>query len=337
MRLQSGYSGHGARFLGTALIALGCSLFTFTALAQTPVAGPAGALEVADRDSRGSVVRSFQDGFTGSGSVDGRIPVGHAPDFEDAFGQPTFAAAHIDDRGSFWVEGRADNPFPGEDNGHPLAFTNLLYRLRKDSPSAGFSLNISEGQLFLADSGGSRLPLDARVEISADVLSGDGLTLYSRFNGFAEISGHGGIPALSTYDFSSNGLSVTDADFFLGRSGDTITDALLAIPASTVHLDLSAAPVGEQFLVNVTATALAHNTFLEGIAFAYLRDPLKIDDPDPTAGASGVSFSGVTVLPTVPEPPAAAMFAAGVLAILYLGIRRRRQPFRGPAPVSFVM
>jgi hypothetical protein len=315
------------------VLALGCSLATCAAQAQSVVAGPAGAVDLADRGSTGQVLRSFQNGFTGSGSVDGRIPVGSAPAFTDAFGEPTFAAAHADDHGIFWVEGRADNPFQPDDAGNPLAFTNLLYRLRKDSPSAGFSLNISEGQLFLADFGSATLPLRARVEINADVLSADGLTLYSRFAGFAEISGHGGIPALATYDFSSMGLSVTDADFFLGHEsppGTTITDALLAIPASTVNLDLSAAPAGAQFLVNITATALAFNQPGENIAFAYLRDPLKFDDADPTAGASGVVFSGVTVLPAVPEPATAAMFAAGLLVLLHLcGGRQRRATTAG--------
>jgi len=304
--------------------ALGCIVVDRAASAQTSVAGPAGALYLADRDSHSNVLRSLEDGFAGSGAVDGKIPVGGAPGYKDVLGHATFAAGHADDGGTFWVEAAADNPFMPDDNGNALAYTSMLYRMRKDSPSASFSLNISPGQLFLADAGSAHLPMKARVEMNADVLSGDGLTLYSRWTGFVELSGHGGTPALSTYNYTSHGLSVTPGSYFEDRDsfGTTIVSAFLLIPASTVQLDLGAAPTGAQFLVNVTATALAYNQFAESTAYAYLRDPLKFDDPDATAGATGLSFSGLTVL-AVPEPAPAALFAIGLLVLLRFSKRRR--------------
>lgn len=291
-----------------------CSLLTAATYAQTPVAGPAGALYLADRDSRSNVVQSFQDGFAGIGAVDGRITVGSAPDFKDNLGHLTYAAGHVDVGGTFWVEAAADNPFMPEDRGNALAYSSLLYRVRKDSPSATFSLNISDGQLLLADFGSAFLPLKARVEMNADVLSADGLTLYSRWTGYAELSGHGGVPFLSTYSYTSQGLSVTAGSYFEERDslGTTIVSAFLLIPASTVFLDIGTAPTGEQFLVNVTATALAYNQEAESTAYAYFRDPLKFNDPDPLAGASGTAFSGVTLLP-VPEPATGLLLGAGLL------------------------
>jgi hypothetical protein len=291
-----------------------CSLLTVAAQAQTPVAGPAGALYLADRDSKSNVVRSFQDGFAGIGSVDGRIDVGSAPNYKDNLGHPTFAAGHVDAGGTFWVEAAADNPFMPEDSGNALAYSSMLYRLRKESPSATFSLNISDGQLYLADFGSAFLPLKVRVEMNADVLSADGLTLYSRWTGYAELTGHGGIPARSTYTYTSDGLSVTAGSYYeeLDSFGTTIISAFLLIPASTVNLDLGAAPTGSQFLVNVTATALAYNQEAESTAYAYLRDPLKFNDADPLAGASGLTLTGLTLLP-VPEPSTGALLGAGML------------------------
>jgi hypothetical protein len=302
-----------------------CSLLTVAAQAQTPVAGPAGALYLADRDSKSQVVRSFQDGFAGIGAVDGRIVVGSAPDYKDNLGHATFAAGHVDVGGTFWVEAAADNPFMPEDSGNALAYSSMLYRLRKDSPSAAFSLNISDGQLYLADFGSAFLPLKARVEVNADVLSADGLTLYSRWTGYAELAGHGGVPFRSTYDYTSQGLSVTAGSYFeeLDSFGTTIVSAFLLIPASTVHLDLGAAPTGGQFLVNVTATALAYNQEAESTAYAYLRDPLKFNDADPLAGASGITFAGVTLLP-VPEPTTTVLLAAGLLVFARRFWRRDR-------------
>jgi hypothetical protein len=299
------------------------SLFTVATNAQTPVAGPAGALYLADRDSKFNVVQSFQDGFAGIGSVDGRIAVGSAPNYKDNLGHPTFAAGHVDVGGTFWVEAAADNPFMPEDRGNALAYSSMLYRLRKDSPSATFSLNISDGQLFLADFGSAFLPLKARVEMNADVLSADGMTLYSRWTGYAELRGHGGVPFRSTYEYTSEGLSVKAGSYFqeFDSLGTTIIDAFLLIPASTVYLDLGAAPTGTQFLVNVTATALAYNQEAESTAYAYLRDPLKFSDADPLAGASGLNFTGVTLLP-IPEPATGVLFAAGMLVV---AIRRRRE------------
>lgn len=293
--------------------------------------GPAGAIYLAERDSLGNVLHSFGDGFAGTGSVSGKISVGSG---KDVLGQPTYASAYVNDAGTFWAAASADNPYMPDDNGNALAYTSMLYRMRKDAPNASFSLNISNGQLFLADYGSAHLPLHARVEMNADVLSADGLTLYSRWTGFADLSGHGGIPNLTTYNWQSSGLSVTAGSYFedLDSLGTTIVSAFLLIPESTVLLDLSAAPTGEQFLVNVTATALAYNQFAESTAFAFLRDPLKFDDPDPdpSAGASGVSFSGVSVA-AAPEPGTAGLLASGVF-MLVLARKRVLRRSAGAAP-----
>jgi hypothetical protein len=179
-------------------------------------------------------------------------------------------------------------------------------------------LHVNGGVLQLTDQDFGRVPLRADVQLSAFVIFGGG---HTNFRADAFLSGNSGPKFERTFDFTSDNLGVTQADFTLKSSGLNDTGATLLIPESFIPVDLSTVPVDAEFAVEVTLDGEVSSPGGEVVASAYFRDPAHIDDADPLAGAVSI-IVGESPVVSVPEPSTTSLLVVALPALLVL-LRRR--------------
>jgi hypothetical protein len=279
---------------------------------------------VEEKNSLGHDIQNVPDHATGKPPTKTRIGLGDPP-HENFLGEPAFAEAFsafdaATKESTYWVDINANNRRTN-DNGTGAALVQLFYRFRKDSPSSTFTLNLTGGLLQIRD-GGVRFPLNARVDLTADV--GDENGTFSKFEGFALVTGKGGQPFEETFDFKSQNLGVTFMNYSEQRSSSFVSGATLQLPAGKLNLDMGNVAVGAEVTVSITLTAEATAPQGEGSARAFFRDPTSLNGDD-LLGGSSITFSGLTLLPpAVPEPTTLLLTTSGLITFACIGRRRFR-------------
>ncbi len=292
----------------------------------TVVAMPARALLITSEravslaeDSTQFVPVRQDTGDTAAGRDSATVSLGNGT---NAFGQPAIAGAFgafPTSQGVYWVVLNADNtPNLGDDG---LGFTKveLTYKAIKQFGDTAFVLNIVPGRLEIDDGEGQSTPLRASVDLNAGVFgpTGDRLTGASAH---ADLTGHGGTFQTETFDLDSAGLGATLTKQDDG--GNNVVGATAEWGARQLPLDLSQIVDGTQIEIDVDLTGNVFAPGGETIASAFFRDPAHVNDPDPFAGASTVTFETAAGI-GVPEPSGLALIGPG-LAWLWAWRRRRR-------------
>ena len=314
----------------TSLLRIGLilgGLLPLPAHAQTAADVALKQTEVLEQNSQLQNLQDVLTVKTEPGSIYSSIPLG---DGTTILGEPAFASAYVNDNGTFWVEMNANNQFVPTDDGSADSRVLLEYLLRKDSTLASPSLHVSGGLLRLTDFAGGQSPLQAHVDLYAEVydpLHSSGPA--STFSASATLHGRGGTIGSETFTYESNGFTIGAGDYLeSGDFGTNITDAVLTIPAQVIPLDISGVCLGCDFYLTIIATGYARNPGGETGATAYLRDPVHFGDTTGLdLGGPILDFSGVTVLPYVraPEPGTLALVSLVAVALGLRGVRARRR------------
>jgi hypothetical protein len=292
--------------------------------AATVVGTPFKIAEVIEYDQQGGEVQHRIAFGEPEASSFRSIDLGDPP-HRNNLGDPTFARAYVDDGGSFWEEVSSDSPSVVDGRGQGWAETSLYYTMRKDSEDAVVTLEITGGELFIADFGYGIGDLYAATVLSAYVVYGG--QEYSGFSGHAAVAGHGGrIGSTTNYRWEGTGFVVDESNFTLITSGVIAIGASLGLRDQTLVFSLDGICLTCTFQFSVRSTTSAVNVLGEATAaHAYFRDPLHFGDlGDPGAGGVRIAYQGVTVLP-VPEPPTAACLGGGLVAV---AVTQRRRPGR---------
>lgn len=221
------------------------------------------------------------------------------------------------------------------DNGVSVARVVQHWRLRKDAADATLALRVTGGRLRLQEyvhSGAAHL-----AEVGLQWWVSTSSVDVSRADLSALLGGYGGtLGGSETFDHQVRGFRL-DADSYRENTSHpgslNVVEAVLDIPAQEVPIDIGAiipfnasgTSDGEFTLTIVmAANALAMDPE-RGAAQAFLRDPVAMGQADPLLGANGLSFTGLTVLPAVPEPQTWALLLAGC-GLLARVARRRAAP-----------
>jgi hypothetical protein len=245
----------------------------------------------------------------------------------NAFVQPAVATAFgafPTLQGAYSVFLNADNTRNVGDDGLGFARVQLTYKAIKQFGDTAFVLNIVPGRLQLVDGEGQSISLRANVDLNANVFgpTGDKLTGASAH---ADLTGHEGPFQTDPFNLDSAGLGAT---LTLQSNGNDVIGATAEWGARQLPLDLSQIVDGTHIEIDVE---LSGNVFAPGgetIATAFLRDPAHINDPNPLAGASTVTFETASPGPgnPVPEPTTVALLAPALAATwAALGLVRRRR------------
>jgi hypothetical protein len=289
-------------------------------------ATPAGAVDVAQTvhaaefNGTGGTVGESGPFLSAGDPIDARVEIGRAP-HKNVFNQPTFAeafSAFSSGGPSFWISMNANNSRAPDFRGNGRADVHIAFRAVKQQNEKAVILHGSGGLLQLIDSGGPT-PLFARVDLKARV-STDEVTL-PEFDAFAQLTGNGGAPFATTFDFKSSLLGVNAADFIEQRAGTNITGATLQIPAFDIPIDISGIHDDVSYTMSIFLFGEVRAPGGETAARAFYRDPAFVNDVDPFAGATTLTFE--TVGPgTVPEPSTWAMMLIGFAGLGYAAFRR---------------
>jgi hypothetical protein len=215
----------------------------------------------------------------------------------------------------------ADNSTPPDFRGNGEADVHFVFQTVKEPGEKAVIHHGSGGLLQLIDSGSST-PLLARVDLRVRVTT-DEVTL-PEFDAFAQLTGNGGAPFATTFDLRSSLLGVTAADFVEQRAGSNITGATLDIPALDIPVDISGIHDGVAYTVSIFLTGEARAPGGETAALAFYRDPAFVNDVDPFAGATTLSF-GTAGPVTKPEPATWAMMLIGFGSLGFAGYRASRR------------
>ena len=233
----------------------------------------------------------------------------------NAFGQPAVATAFgafPTLQGAYSVFLNADNNRNVGDDGLGFARVILTYKAIKQFGDTAFVLNIVPGRLQLVDGEGQLIPLRANVDLSASVVgpTGDQLTGASAH---ADLTGHEGPFQSDPFNLDSAGLGAT---LTLKRNGNDVIGAKAEWGARQLPLDLSQIVDGTHIEIDVILTGNVFAPGGETIATAFLRDPAHVNDPDPLAGISTVTFETASPGPgnPVPEPATLTLLVAALAA-----------------------
>ena len=318
-----------AGLLLLSLAALG-GVATQPALALT-ITSETGVNTAVEFDTSGNILREDHADTT-SGPANARVQLGNGT---NAFGQSTFAqafSAFRNNRATYWVNLNADNTFP-DNRGIGAAGVELTYTAVKEHGDAAFILHTTGGKLQLADPDAGPTPLSARVEIDARVLHG--LDVLKQVSAHAELFGNGGPTSSPTENFQllSDGFDIQIGDFIINldsNAGFNEVGAELRLRPLNIPVDLSNIVDGTPITIEVTLNGEVRAPGAETIASAFFRDPTHVDDSDPFAGASTITFETATTPPVgVPEPSAAALLGSALLTA-WASLRRRRTPSGKP-------
>jgi hypothetical protein len=309
------------------------------ALVGVVTATPARALAIlsevatstaAEFDTSGNLLRQDNANTASAGSANARVQLG---DGTNAFAQPTFAQAFSVFRGAqatYWVNLNADNTFP-DNRGIGGAGVQLTYSAIKEAGDTAFTLHTTGGQLRLADPGAGLVPLVARVEIDARVLSGQ--SVLKQVSASAELFGNGGATSSNTDNFQllSNGFDIQFGDFLIdldSNVGSNEVGATLRLRPLNIPVDLSNIVDGTPITISVALNGEVRAPGAETIASAFFRDPTQVDNPDPSFGGSTITFdtsAGPGPVIGVPETSTLALFGSALL-VLWACVLRRRAP-----------
>ena len=306
------------------------------AILITVRATPSGAVDVAQTvhaaefNGTGGTVGESGPFLSGGDPIDARIEIGRAP-HTNAFNQPAFAeafSAFTSNGPSFWISMNAGNSLPPEFRGNGRADVHMVFEAVKQHNEKAVILHGSGGLLQLVDSGGNSPPLFARVDLQVQV-STDEVTL-PEFDAFAQLTGNGGVPFATTFDFRSSLLGVDAADFIEQHEGANITGATLQIPAFDIPIDISGIHDDVSYTMSIFLFGEVRAPGGETVARAFYRDPAFVNDVDPLAGATTFTFETAGPI-TVPEPSTWAMMLIGFVGLGYAAFRRSSRSVSAPA------
>lgn len=298
-----------------------CGLALLCAVARGATAQtlepPGKIAEAYERNAAGERLDGEKEWNSGASEYAASFALG---DGLNVFGEPTLASAYVNDAGTFWAFANADRNDAFTDRGNGEAATTLAYLVHKSRDEPGeITLHFTGGRLKLADYGGGTTPLEAAVLLQVWFRKDDLPSEPDQF--FATLTGRGGSTASETFEWTQQQLDVTEASYTESGFGNNIFEAELVIPPKTVTYGLEFFCEECTFELWVELHVLANNPGGETSAYAAFRDPVHVDDADPTTGSAWVEFDGVTLLPS-PEPGAAA---AEIASFAALGVVRRRR------------
>lgn len=318
----------------------GLLLLVLTAAFDSIAAPPALALEITGQvgvntavefDSSNNVLREDHADTTSGGPANARVQLG---DGTNAFAQPTFAQAFSvfrNDQATYWVNLNADNTTSFNNRGIGAAGVQLTYTAVKEPGDTAFILHTTGGQLRLADPDAGRTPLSARIEIDARVLHGQ--DVLSQVSAHAELFGNGGPTRSSTDNFQllSAGFDIQIGDFLINLDsnvGFNEVGAELRLRPLNIPVDLTNIIDGTPITIAVTLNGEVRAPGAETIASAFFRDPTHVNDSDPFAGASTITFETAFSGPgtSVPEPSTLGMLGPALFALWAYGRRRPTSP-----------
>jgi hypothetical protein len=237
----------------------------------------------------------------------------------DAFNQPAFSEAFAsvpNGDARYWVNISSDSHPSPASGGIGGAQVILTYMLVKTAPNDTFVLHITGGNLQLLDGDFGTFPLSAAIDLSAGVFSTGGV--FSNFDAHASLTGNAGAAFNTTFDFRSNGLGVTQADFTEQKSGTNVVGATLDIPKIDIPIDISGPFVDTEFGVEVILSSEVITPGGEVLGRAFLRDPAHVDDTDPFAGALSITLGEDDGGPVAPMPePATLSVVALALPVMF--------------------
>jgi len=297
------------------------------------ITSEAGFARVAEFDSSNNILQEL-DADTSAGPADPRIKLG---DGANAFAQPTFAeafGAFRNDQATYWVNLNADNTTSFSDSGIGAASVEMVYNAIKEPGDKAFVLHTTGGRLRIADPDAGDIPLVARVEIDARVLVGP--NVIKEVSGHAELFGNGGPTnsPVENFQLLSGGFDIGVGNFFIeldSNAGFNEVAADLRLTPLNIPIDLSNIVDLTPITISVTLTGEVRAPGAETIASAFFRDPTEIDNSDPFAGASTITFE---TLSSVPEPSTWLMLGAGFFALWgrsrWLRPGSWRRPFAAP-------
>ncbi len=312
-----------ATLQGLVVAAIGTCAYG-SAWAQVTVGAPSRCHELREINSRGEILQQLLMPVSGFCSYEGpatkdRIDLGIAP-YRSALGPTAAEAYSAYDNGvaTYWT---SVNAYPGgANNGIGVASVSWFFNVRKDRPDAIFDIQITGGRLQLVDSLGA-LPLSARADLGVVVFGSQG-TFY-RFEGFASVDGHGGLPVDTTFFPDWDGFQIGNDNYAEQRSGTNVVGATLNIPGQNIGVDMSNVQTGAEVSIAIRLSVEARAQYVDGTAaMAFIRDPVHLNDADPFLGGASFDFTGLTVLTPVPEPSTNWLFAIG-LATLAFASRER--------------
>jgi hypothetical protein len=288
--------------------------------AQTLDYPPAKVAEVRETNRAGDEIQYLKEWLSPDPAFYAVIGLG---DHATSFGTSAAAEAWVEDDGTFWGRVNADNNnAPYQDWGNGEASTTLAYSMHKakDVP-AQVTLQMTGGKLSLTDYGGGAIPLEAGVIVEVTITP-DGSTDSASDSYFAALSGRGGSETTESFDWGQQGFDLTEANYTESGHQTSIYTAELVIPAKTVTYVLDYLCEECDIVFWVELHVFAKNPGGETVAYAYFRDPVHIDDPEPELGGASITYEGVTLLPA-PEPAAPAGRAAGFVAAALIAWRAR--------------
>jgi hypothetical protein len=319
--------GIRVRLLSIPLAALCCAIVTTPASAllinQTVRVNHAREFE----SLTGDTFNDNEDGphIEQGGPASARVNLG---DGTNAFGEPAFAqafSAFQNGQPTYWVSLSADNGLVLVDNGNGAADVHFVFDAIKQAGDTAFTMHVTGGLLQVFEDQGKFSPL-ARVDLHAVVSTDQGV--FTDFKAFAQLTGHGGVPALETFHADTAGFHVTPADVIKQETSGTIVGETLQIPAIDIPVDLSNIFDDVPITISVFLTGEVRSPGTETAASAFLRDPAHVNDPDPFAGALTITFEAATPGPgtslgsAVPEPSSLALIVPGLITAW---ASRRRQ------------
>jgi len=285
-------------------------------------------VDVRELDGAFNVLQSMQSATPSGTKL--HIELGNG---RDAFNQPAFSEAFAsvsNGVASYWVNISSDSHPTPASGGIGAALTHIDYTLVKTEPNDTFVLHIPGGNLQLLDGDFGNLALSSEVTLSAGVASKDGV--FSHFDADASLTGNAGAAFNTTFDFRSNGLGVTQANFVEQKSGTNVVGATLDIPKIDIPVDISGPFIGTEFHVVVDLSGEVITPGNEVLGRAFLRDPAHVDDADPFAGALSITLGEDGTAPgqgaSVPEPAGLSVVALALPTMLAL--RRSSRSSRRP-------
>lgn len=306
--------------------------------------GAASAQLIVDEPSRSAIVREVNSTGTvlqeAGGDDTGKPPTWHRIELGNPPQQDVLGHTHAEVFSSFenaTASYYAEiNAFPGVpyNNGAGQARITWNFPFHKHRPDATFAMHVDGGRLQLVDYlsvPDLRTRIDLTIAVFGDI-STSPVALYE-FEAFANLDGHGGPPTSTTFFPDWEGFQISSANYTEQRAPSPSTNvigATLDIPEQDISLDLTAILADEvDFSVIVNLSMEARATFLDGsAAMAVFRDPTQFDSPDPLAGSSSITYSGLTLRAPVPEPSSWALLAAGL--VLLAPMMRRHLGNRAP-------
>lgn len=278
-------------------------------------------------DTSNTVLRRADADTTSGAPANARVQLG---DGVNAFAQPTFAQAFStfhDDQATYWVNLNADNTRAPDNRGIGAAGVQLIYTAVKEAGDRSFTLHTTGGNLRIDDPDAGSIPLIARVEIDALVLHEQ--DVLARVSAHAELFGNGGATSdpVDHFQLFSDGFDIQFGDFIINLDsnlGSNEVGAALRLRPLNIPVDLSRIVDGTPITISVTLNGEVRAPGAETIASAFFRDPTRVDDPDPLAGASAITFETVPIGPpnSVPEPSNRVLLAPALLAAWRFGRRR---------------